>query len=270
MTRSEDNLRETVMTSVGSVYDYLDTGRNSSNNRTTASSDGSFDDIWKQTGAISDDGDAESAAAIESSPGGISITSGASVVRFADLIAAGKLKPINIAELPEDKYQSFMEGDKLAIDAHEKSLESRYTSRPELPENDPRTKTYATIVIAGKVVVTIDNQGCIGGHDGAMARLDGLLPDEVNGTNGPALAKARAEAAAAILGGRLIMSSTAISQPQFNALPSLDTLQPLIDYDAMKNDPDYQQLEQMREHYRQTELDRAAYLAKQETGEPAT
>lgn len=176
---------------------------------------------------------------------------------------------INIAELPEDKYQSFMEGDKTVIEAHEKLLESRYTSRPELPENDPRTKTYATIVIAGKVVLTIDNQGCIGGHDGAMARLEGLLPDQVNGTSGPALAKARAEAAAAILGGRIVMSSTAISQPQFNALPSLDTLQPLIDYDAMKNDPDYQELEKMRENYRQTELDRAAYLAKQQTGEAA-
>lgn len=256
------------MTSVGSVYDYLDTGRTNAKNR-TASRDSSFDDVWKQTEAATKKTSTDHSSETEESDRRRAITPSTEIIRMSDLIASGKVKAIKIAELPEDQYQSFLEGDRWAIEAYEKLLEGRYSSAPELPENDPRTKSYATIVIAGKGIVTIDNQGCIGGNDAAMARLEGLLPDEVNGTNGPALAKARAEAAAAILGGRIIMSSTAISQPQFNALPSLDTLERLIDYDAMKNDPAYQELENMRENYRQIELDRAAYLAKQQTAETA-
>lgn len=176
---------------------------------------------------------------------------------------------INIAELPEDRYRSYMEREQESIEMSERALRSQYSSMEELPENDPRNKTYATIVIGGKVVATIDNQGCIGGDNAIMAHLDGLLPDEVNGTNGPALAKARAEAAAAILGGRIIVSSTAISQQQFDALPSMDSLRRLVDYDGMKNDPLYQEIENMRANYQRLEQDRAAYLAKQQSAETA-
>lgn len=251
------------MTSVGSAYDfYVATRHLRAGDPTPPGAGNTFSDVMQENDPAIDAENGEGTPFI---------------VSFQDkLYNLGKITlhkmpdsaRINVAELPEDKYQSFMENDKQHLDVREKGLELRYSSRPELPENDPRTKTYATIVVGGRVIATIDNQGCIGGHDAAIARLNGRLPDEVNGTNGPALAKARAEAAAAILGGRIVISSTAISQPQFNALPSLDALETLIDYDAMKNDPDFQQLEKMRENYRQIELDRAAYLAKQQAEQP--
>ncbi|MGI2031290.1 hypothetical protein ACRQ1B_02750 [Rhizobium panacihumi] len=202
----------------------------------------------------------------------MAITPGTQLIRFADLIASGKAKIINIAELPEDEYQSFMEGERRRIEANTRYLKNQYTGEPQFPDltNYPGTKNYADVVVGGKVVAKVDNQGVITIYDDSIAaRLKDKLPDDINGKGGPDLAQARAEAAAKLLGGRVLKSSTAISQSQFDALPVPQIIPGEVDYDSMKNDPLYQQIEKMREHYQQTEQDRAAYLAKQQTGEAA-
>lgn len=258
------------MTVIGSVYDHLHTGHNSAINRAALSS-GSFDDVWKQAGVSTEDKDIS--LTTENSDRGIALKPGTSVTRLSDLLASGKVKAINVAELPEEKYQSFMEAEKRRIEANEFYLKNQYTGEPQFPDltNYPGTKNYADIVVGGQVVAKVDNQGVITIFDDSIAaRLKDKLPDDINGKGGPDLAQARAEAAAKLLGGHVLKSSTAISQSQFDALPVPQIIPGEVDYDSMKNDTLYQQIEKMREHYQKTELDRAAYLAKQQIGETAS
>lgn len=177
------------------------------------------------------------------------------------------LKAINISELPEDQYQSFMAGEQERIAANKKYLESQYTqySEPDL-SNEPSMKPYATVVVGGKVVATIDNQGVVTSDDALGAKIRDLLQDDVNGTNGPDLAQARAEQIARMTGGRVDKASTAITQRQFDVLPPIEGPQATIDYEAMKKDPLYEQLQKMQDNFQSLKQQRDAYLAQQQAG----
>lgn len=178
-------------------------------------------------------------------------------------IDTANLKMTNIWELPEADYQEHL----AAMEAGVANLESQYTDRSWSatveaslkafpPSSIPQTEAYATVNVGGKVVATIDNQGVVGSSDAVAARLEGKLPDSLNGTNGPNLAHARAEIIAKLLGGRVEKASTALTQSQFNALPSPAEPEGKIDYEAMKKDPWYMQLENLKQK-------RAEFLAQQ-------
>lgn len=166
------------------------------------------------------------------------------------------LKPMRIAELPEEDYQG-------AVDALESMLRGKYMQSelmiepdPSYLANHPAMKTYATVVVGGKVVATLDNQGMMTTDNALGAQLRGL-PDQVNGRGGPDLAQARAEHVAALLGGKVVKAKTAISQAQFNANPiDQERLRPKIDVDAMRLDPMNAQIQALK-------AERAAYLARQ-------
>jgi hypothetical protein len=178
------------------------------------------------------------------------------------------LKPINVAELPEDQYQSFIEADERRIEANRRFLESQYTQHeePASLSNYPAIKPYATVIVGGQVVARIDNQGMVETDNALGAKLRDILPGSVNGTNGPDLAQARADQIAAMLGGRVAKASTAMTQRQFNALPPIQQPRATIDYEAMKKDPMYQQIQTMVEHLQKTRQMRAEYLAGQQSG----
>ncbi len=191
---------------------------------------------------------------------------GASTVTFsfmgkvvnAIVLDRANLKAINVAELPEDQYQQFMEGSRLRIEANRTYLENQYTER-SYPDysNDPRMKTYATVTIAGRVVATIDNQGVVTTASDAMGeRINKLLaaglPNEASIPGGPASAQDRAEKIAELLGGRIVKASTAMTQRQYNAMPPFEGPTITIDYEGMKNDPLSAQIDRMAENYAQT------------------
>ncbi len=178
------------------------------------------------------------------------------------------LEPINVAELPEERYQSFMEGTQRHIEAQTRMLESKYTQWPESPDfsNYAGNKPYATVMVGRNVVATIDNQGVVGSMGGLSSEILDSLPGDVNGTNGPDLAQARAERIAAMVGGRVLKEPSAMTQRQFDALPPIKSPQPTIDYGAMKSDPMYERLQQMMEQFEHTKQMRAEYLAQQQTG----
>lgn len=157
-------------------------------------------------------------------------------------------------EAPEEDYQR-------TVKFYQMILEAPYRQEPEMPDlsNYPAIKPYATVVAGGQVVATIDNQGVVGSSDALATRLSGQLPDSLNGTNGPDLAQARAEKIAKLLGGRIVKSDTAMTQSQFDALPALPSRRPTVDYEAMKNDPMYEQIQNLKQK-------RAEYLARQQTG----
>lgn len=175
---------------------------------------------------------------------------------------ATKLKPMDIAELPEADYQTAMDVRLKGITLSEKSLQSQYTdySAPDF-SNEPRVQTYATVTVGGRVVATIDNQGVVESSDADYLRFKAALSESVNTTNGPDLAQRRAEEIAAVMGGTVQKSTTAITQSQFEALPEAATTKTTVDYDAMRRDPAYQMIQDMYAQYENTVQRRAQYLA---------
>jgi hypothetical protein len=168
------------------------------------------------------------------------------------LINCSLLKVIGMPwELSEDAYANI-------VNSIQRNLETNYRTMPEEPplSNDPRTDAYANVVVGGKVVATIDNQGVTGVNDDRLAeKLLNTLPDSVNDTSGPDLAQARAEQIARLLGGKIVKSGTAITQGMFNSLPELKVAMPSVDFEAMKKDPLYAELEYIKQK-------RADYLAQ--------
>ncbi|MFP5075706.1 hypothetical protein ACLE20_00195 [Rhizobium sp. YIM 134829] len=173
-------------------------------------------------------------------------------------------KPVKFWEMAEEDYQtalSFLEPDI-------ESLKRRYLVPPSeaefarsLEENrkSPALMTYATITIAGQIVATIDNQGVVTTDDDVVsARLRGLLPDSINGTNGPDLAQARADAIAKLTGGRLNKSATAISQRAFESLPPLTPPQSTIDWAGLREEQ-----ERLQAQAQDLKQKRAEYLRQQ-------
>lgn len=177
------------------------------------------------------------------------------------------LKPINISELPEDEYQSFVEREAARIEANRQYLEMQYTHFPEPPDlsNYPGNKPYATVSIGGRVVATIFNDGGVQTNDNALGlKLRDVLKGSVNGTNGPHLAQDRADQIAAMLGGKISKSRTALTQIQYAALPPIVTQPPTVDYQAMMGDPLYAQLQKQADKLETWKQQREIFLSQQQ------
>lgn len=134
-------------------------------------------------------------------------------------------------------------------------LESEYTTGfidpPEL-KNYEGAKTYAEVVVNNKVVATVDNQGAVRADDSMKGLLQGKLINDVNGTNGPDLAQARADQIAEMLGGKVARADTAITQQKFAALAPPPQRDFIVDRIGMESDPRYtdvQALIQKRAEY---------------------
>lgn len=150
-------------------------------------------------------------------------------------IDTSKMKVQLISELPESEYQQELEALKSV-------LEASY-AKPADTSNNPTYKEYATVKVNGKTVAEIDNHGWVKTSNALGASLQSLL-EEKSTLSGPQLAQMRAEKIAQQLGGTVVKSSTAITQSQFN-----NTVQARssVNVEAMKNDPLYQQLQNMQQ-----------------------
>ncbi len=148
-------------------------------------------------------------------------------------------------------------------------LESQYTDRPwdatvekslKWMPVSPASQPYATVIVGGKVVATIDNQGGVA-DDKLGERLRGLS-EKATRESGPELAQDLAEQIAALLGGRVVKSDTAMTQRAFDALPPIEEPKGIVDYEALKQDPWYIALQSLKEK-------RAAYLNQQQSASAA-
>lgn len=164
-----------------------------------------------------------------------------------------------IWEMPEADYQEHL----ARMEAMVASLESTYAERPwtdtvesSLKYNpvSPATQPYATVVVGNRVVATIDNQGVTGSDDALGRMIQDWMSGRSVGSNGPALAQELADELAGMLGGRVVIADTAMTQREFDALPPASAPDPIVDYEALRNDPSYTALESLKQK-------RAAYLA---------
>jgi hypothetical protein len=172
------------------------------------------------------------------------------------------VKGTPIWELPEAEYQEYL----TQAESSAATLESQYTERPwdatveaslKWFPVSPATQPYATVTVDGKVAATIDNQGVVSTENDQLGeQLSKLLLSDVDGTNGPDLAQARADQIAALLGGQVTKSDTAMTQLEFNSLPSLEVAKGAVDWEALMQDPLYTQLQSLKEK-------RADYLNQQ-------
>jgi len=205
----------------------------------------------------------ESAPAFDSRPSNATLSFQGKLLIQGPIAHGVDLKPMNISELPDAEYKAFMEGEQLRIEANERFLQLQYSNHDEMLDlsNYAGTKPYATVTVGGRVVATIDNQGVMTTSEALADKLRGKLPE--GGTAGPNLAQEIADAIAKFLGGRVDKASTALSQSEFNAIPSPEK-DVKIDYDAMMRDPMYSQLQRASENYAKIEQQRAEYIAKQQ------
>lgn len=191
-------------------------------------------------------------AAVPADPARRALDPGTSAQRLVT-----SLKATPVAELPEDRYQSLLAGLETMLDAASRSEDNMIQPDASGLANHPALQTYATVTVGGKVVATIDNQGVVSASNEVSSRFANRISNELNGSNGPDLAQVRAQEIAALLGGKVVRSSTAMTQMQFNANPiDQDALRPRIDAEAMKQHPLYQQLQDLK-------TQRAAFLAHQ-------
>lgn len=157
------------------------------------------------------------------------------------LALGSQLKPINLAELPEKDYQQYVEMEQARIEANRMMLEHQYSTEEHPAQGSlPQTKTYAEVVVNGKVVASIDNQGVITTDKALSDSVLSQLPD--SSSNGPELAQARAEHLAQLFGGEVKVADTALTQLQFNALPT-EVIKRTLNETAMKADPAYDMLQ---------------------------
>lgn len=156
-----------------------------------------------------------------------------------------KLKLMSISEASEEHYQHF-------IDAQERFLEARH-SQPADTSKNPTYKEYATVTVNGRIVAEIDNHGWVKTSNSIGGNIQQLFSDESNGLIGPGLAQQRSEKIADLLGGTVQKSTTAMSQTQFNSTPQPHST---IDYQALKEDQAYEQLQK-------TKQARTLFLAQQ-------
>jgi hypothetical protein len=157
-------------------------------------------------------------------------------VHDAQPLDMSKIKPIAVWEQQGEQFENY-------VKAAETVLESRHSTRPDTSKN-PAYAAYATVQVGGQVVAEIDNHGWVTTSNTTGAML-GNLPAVAQGViSGPNLAKARAEYLADLLGGEVVMSSTALTQTAFANTP-----QPRIELDtkAMLADPLYQNLQRLKQ-----------------------
>jgi len=164
------------------------------------------------------------------------------------------LKRVSVAEGSEEFFRDF-------VSSQERFLESRHADFSGVSSH-PGYRPYAKVVVAGKTVATIDNFGGVQSSNAMGGKIRPALETadrKSAGRQGPAAAQARAEEIAKLLGGKVVMTSTAMSQSEFNATPAPKVT---VDQASLRNDPLYEQLQQLKKA-------RTLFLAQQQAQETA-
>jgi hypothetical protein len=156
-----------------------------------------------------------------------------------------KLTPVKISEADEETYQRL-------VGVQEQLLAFRHRKATDLSDN-PAYASYATVRVGGKVVAEIDNNGFVTSSNPLGSRITNALSQVDDAGQGPGLAQARTDLIAKLLGGTVEKASTALTHSQFDAIPKPNAA---VDYDAMRQDPLYEQLQK-------TKQARTLFLAQQ-------
>lgn len=98
----------------------------------------------------------------------------------------------------------------------------------------PADTVYAEVKRNGKTIATLYNSGTLESPNAVAAQIRDLPSVRDSQQSGPALAQARAEEIAALLGGSVEKSATAQTQTAWQASPKQ---QYVTDWEALRRDP---------------------------------
>lgn len=172
-------------------------------------------------------------------------------------------EPTKIWEMDESAYQDYITTNLQNLEIQKTGLEGTYTfPSTSDPYAATRRETYATVTVGGKVVAKIDNQGFVESSDSDYLRFKDALENLATDLDGPAAAQLTAEKIAAAVGGTVQKAPTAMTQSAYEALPSPQSLL-VTDYEAVRSDPRYQELQNEQASLDALQQKRAAYLTQQ-------
>lgn len=235
-----------------------DTYRTSKEGRSQAGASTAFGEILDSQNSLIEGGD----EAKRFGYGSISVLHVSSPMRLTDMIAKNPSLEQLFSKLPENEYQAHLQAEAQLIEQMKAALEGAHSQAvgPD-PSRYPALQTYASVVVNGQIVATIDNQGVYKTSPDVASKLSHLLPNDFAGGNGPDLAQARADIMARALGGKVVKADTALSQGQFLSLPEYRQ-EWAVDHAAMLNDPAYQEIQQAQTRLDNLQRERAEYLAR--------
>lgn len=150
------------------------------------------------------------------------------------------------------------------IKAQELFLEHRYTEFPDtttLPAYQP----YAEVWMDGALAVKLDNNGYASSQVNSLDPRAPLISSAiraVQGNMGPSLAANRAEAIAQAIGGEVRVQDTALEQQVYTALPAA---KPQVNREALQQDPQYIQLQQLKASLASMQKNTAGSMAALDT-----
>ncbi|MEB2846640.1 hypothetical protein GAO09_10300 [Rhizobiales bacterium RZME27] len=156
--------------------------------------------------------------------------------------------------LSDEEYAAYQAMERDFIDMDARALQSEYRKFYDDP-NDPRIERYADIVVGGKIVASVDNQGLITASSDTIGKRLAVLSLEDTGLQGPEQAKYTSEKLIKLLGGSISLADTAITQSTFNRIVQLAQAQ--IDFEGMKADPKYDEINRRYEELAQSDIARS-------------
>jgi hypothetical protein len=143
-----------------------------------------------------------------------------------------QLKQLDTGSL---KLRKLSDKDMAALEKMREMVYAKPTNLHEL-KNHISQKTYAEVVVDGKIVATLYNGGMAQSSNAIGGRIQNLPSMGAGETaTGPELAQKRAEEIARALGGTIRKASTAATQAQYLAASPFK-VEYQVDYEAMERD----------------------------------
>nr|WP_321445619.1 hypothetical protein [uncultured Cohaesibacter sp.] len=162
-------------------------------------------------------------------------------------------------------YQAWLDTQQRWLELEQLSLEANHTfiERTQAQSEHPDYQPFAQVIVQGRVVAEISNNGITFSDTSFPKALQDILAQETGEKQGPSYAQARAEQIASFLGGQVVKAETALSQEEFDRLERPTLFRKRIDYEGMKNDPMFLEHQKSIDKYNDLLEKRAAYVAQQ-------
>ncbi len=142
-------------------------------------------------------------------------------------IDPSQTKPIS--ELPERQYQEYLQRSQSFLEAQHSQIQ---------PGDERLNETYAEVIVNGRVVATLDNNGYLQTSNTFFSELGidpgSLALNPLNVPKGPALAQARADYLSQATGGTVLIHKTALDQSTYLGL---EQPKAVVNQPAMLDDP---------------------------------
>ncbi len=177
------------------------------------------------------------------------ITGSLSVSQLTPMRIASS-QTVHVSDLPERHFQDYLQRTQSFLEARHSHLQ---------PGDARLNETYAEVIVNGRVVATLDNNGYLQTSNGFLNQLGvehgsgSLNPPNI--PKGPALAQARADYLSQLTGGTVLVHITALDQATYEGLEQPKVI---VNHQALNQAPfnlNLLQIQQARQEFLQRQTD---------------